>query len=378
MRNSINRAIDGWLKAGVIDATTAQRLRTHQAATAPTATSRLAVFAFGFGGLLLGAGALLFVAAHWQELGPGARFGGVVALLVLLHLAAGVATPRHPSLTTSLHAAGTAVLGAGIFLSGQIFHLAAHWPTAFLLWAMGAALALAMLRDWPHTLWVATLVPLWLWAEWMHRAEVVQPPYTEVVALGVGFTALGAAYLSATSHALRSAWRRALSALGAVVLFPAAWGLVGVGLWRAEAEATQGSWAAPALVWTLAITIPLALAVALRRREAWPVAVAAALAYTVTRLDTSQTPHELLSYVTYAIASIGLILWGLRDREPLRVNLGVAGFALTLLWFYFGNLFDMLGRAFGLIGLGVVFIGGGWWLERARRSLVKRIGGTPG
>ena len=49
------------------------------------------------------------------------------------------------------------------------------------------------------------------------------------------------------------------------------------------------------------------------------------------------------------------------------------GFALTVLSFYFGSLFDMLGRALGLIGMGVLFIGGGWLLERARRQLVGRI-----
>jgi hypothetical protein len=51
----------------------------------------------------------------------------------------------------------------------------------------------------------------------------------------------------------------------------------------------------------------------------------------------------------------------------------VLGFALAVLAFYFSSVFDRLGRALGLIGIGVLFIGGGWLLERARRRLISRL-----
>ena len=43
-----------------------------------------------------------------------------------------------PALSATLHACGTIGLGAGIFLSGQIFNLQEHWPGGLLLWAIGA------------------------------------------------------------------------------------------------------------------------------------------------------------------------------------------------------------------------------------------------
>lgn len=374
MRHGVDKAITRWLQAGVIDSATAARLREHESTAAVPAAGRLAVLAFGFGGLLVAAGVLLFVAAHWVDLGPGARLGGVVAMAVLLHVAAGVAARRQPALGTSLHAAGTAALGAGIFLAGQIFHLAVHWPTAFLLWAMGAAVALALLRDWPHTLWVAALVPLWLWAEWAQRTALTDPSYTEMAAIAIGFTGLGTAYVGARCRALDAAWRHALVLLGAIILLPSAYAAVGVGTMRDLIPASAHSaGVAPALVWSVALLLPLVVAVALRRRDAWPVIVAMALAWFVTTLEMTRTGHELLSYLVYAAGSVGLVFWGLHDGDRLRVNLGVLGFALTVLWFYFGSLFDMLGRAFGLIGMGILFIGGGFWLERARRTLVRRI-----
>ena len=76
-----------------------------------------------------------------------------------------------------------------------------------------------------------------------------------------------------------------------------------------------------------------------------------------------------------AVGSAGVVLWGLKDQQRLAINVGVLAFALTVLVFYFASLYDMLGRAFGLIGIGVLFIGGGWLLERARRRLILRMQG---
>jgi len=62
-----------------------------------------------------------------------------------------------------------------------------------------------------------------------------------------------------------------------------------------------------------------------------------------------------------------------RQRSRLLINLGSAGFAATVLWFYFSSVMDKLGRSFSLIALGLLFLLGGWLLERVRRRLVARI-----
>jgi hypothetical protein len=55
------------------------------------------------------------------------------------------------------------------------------------------------------------------------------------------------------------------------------------------------------------------------------------------------------------------------------VNYAIATFALTVLWFYFSSLMDKLGRSLGLIGLGIVFLAGGWSLEKLRRRLIGKM-----
>lgn len=383
LQQGVDEAIGRWLAAGLIDAQTADRLRSHERDRAPEHTGRTARLAFGLGGLLLSAGVLLFVAANWDLLSPWARFGILAGAVAVLHLGGAVGGRFSPVLATALHAAGTAALGAGIFLSGQVFHLQEHWPEALLLWAVGAGFAALLLRDWPQVLWVAVLGPAWLAAEWSSLFpwyRLVTPGPAETV-LSFGLVVLSAAYVSATGPGLDSAWRRALARLGAVGLILAALALASSG----EALVRQPGGSAKhddvpvvllALGWGVALALPLGLAWLLRRREAWPVAAAAVLAAVVVALDASVTGQRLLIYFLYAVGSVGLVAWGFRDRERSRVNLGVLGFTLTVFAFYFSSLFDMLGRAAGLIGMGVLFIAGGWLAERVRRRLLARLEGA--
>jgi uncharacterized membrane protein len=86
--------------------------------------------------------------------------------------------------------------------------------------------------------------------------------------------------------------------------------------------------------------------------------------------------NGVLPYLWCLAFSLGLVAWGLVDRRRMRINLGVAGFALTVVVFYFSSVMDRLGRSASLIGLGLLFLGGGYLLERGRRRLLARVGGT--
>ena len=72
----------------------------------------------------------------------------------------------------------------------------------------------------------------------------------------------------------------------------------------------------------------------------------------------------VVPYLWAGVLSLGLIGWGVVERRTERINLGVAGFALTVLVFYFSSVMDRLGRSASLVGLGLLFLGGGWALER--------------
>jgi uncharacterized membrane protein len=83
----------------------------------------------------------------------------------------------------------------------------------------------------------------------------------------------------------------------------------------------------------------------------------------------------ITSHLLAGLASIGLAAWGVFELRKERVNLGLAGFVITVLSFYFSYIADAINRSLGLSVLGIVFLAGGGQLERFRRKLMRRIEG---
>ena len=294
----------------------------------------------------------------------------------MLHAGGAAAAARgSEALSATLHAVGTGVFGGGIYLAGQVFHMAEHWPGALLLWSTGAAAGLYWLRQWPQVLWLAVLVPAWLWGEWM-AAHALHMGWRDLTPAAVGLVLLACAYLFARPAESTAGWRRALAWLGAVALIPAAVALAMAGDVNRAFEGIgqqQVSGAARVLAWAVAIGVPLALAGWLRGREALWMLAALAWALLLAQVSPRSDAGELAMYGLLEVGAVGVVLWGLRDGLRLAVNVGVVGFALAMVAFYFASLYDRFGRALGLIGLGVLFIGGGWLLERTRRRLLARM-----
>jgi len=370
-------ALKRWREAGLVDAATAERIQSYESSQGGVLRQgRLALIVFALGALLLTAGALLFIAAHWDSLGPGGRFALVLAAIAALHAGGAAAAARgSEALAATLHAVGTGVFGGGIYLAGQVFHMAEHWPAALLLWSLGAAVGVAFLRQWPQVVWLAVLVPAWLWGEWMAAHESLQA-WRDLTPAAVGLLLLACAYLFARPAQSTAHWRRALAWLGAIALLPAAVAVVMAGdvdHMLAEIGPHERANAVRPLAWAVAVGAPLVLGWWLRGREALWLVAALAWALLLAQMSPQSDARELAMYGLLEVGAVGIVLWGLRDGQRLAVNIGVLGFALATFAFYFASLYDRLGRALGLIGLGVLFIGGGWLLERARRRLLARL-----
>src|SRR6266567_31950 len=86
-----------WTKAGLIDRATADRIRLHEEAESAEGAglSRQAIIALILGGIALAAGVLLFVAAHWDQISPSARFILVLLLVGVFHGAGALRGARH-------------------------------------------------------------------------------------------------------------------------------------------------------------------------------------------------------------------------------------------------------------------------------------------
>ena len=84
---------------------------------------------------------------------------------------------------------------------------------------------------------------------------------------------------------------------------------------------------------------------------------------------------EVSLYVWWSLGATALAWWGVSDARGERINMGAAIFAATVLTFYFSHVMDKMGRSASLVGLGLLFLAGGWAIERVRRRLVLQAQG---
>lgn len=386
-RSLLDSQVQRWIDAGLIDSQTAARILTFEAGQDRHSTLRWPVLlAMVFGGILLAAGITLFVAAHWSELSPAARFSLVLFMVCVLHLGGALLATRFPALATTLHAVGTAALGAAIFLAAQIFNLNENWATGILLWAIGAAVGYFLLRDWVQAAFVALLAPAWLISQWIISTENYNGT-NRPLALGLVLTAFS--YLSARIGHQEGTVRRTLAIIGSVALIPC----VGLAIvlsfedyapWHHYNNSSPRPFFTLFLGWAVAIIAPLLLSWFLRWRSIWVNLVAVAWAYALIVSAAYSNSFEnrgirrhlsatLSLYALCALGSVGLVAWGLYEKRKERVNLGIIAFALSVLFFYFDGFMGKLGRSASLLILGILCLAGGYALEVTRRRLMARM-----
>jgi hypothetical protein len=352
--------LERWERRGLLTAESAASIRAFESSQMREHRLRWPVLlALGCGVAAVSAGVLLFVSAHWDNLSPAARMIVVLAMLMIFHAGGAFANRRFHALAISLHGIGTAVLGAAIALTGQIFNLDAHWPAAILLWAIGGVLGWWLLNHWTQAVFVAILAPAWLAFEWWYFAgenEAAAAPALVFVFI------MATVYLGGRRVEDISPLRQALTWIGATTILP-----LGIALsFSSRSQSVVSPWAAAA-AWIMAVTLPLAVAFYLRVSLAWAVAA------TLWAIGIARVVHGgVAGYAWDAAGAIALAVWGMREGRSERVNLGIAGFALTVAIFYFSSVMDKLGRSASLVCLGVLLLGGGWALERVRRAMVER------
>ena len=385
-RTRFAEQVKRWIEAGLIDAPAGERILAFEAGQERRASLRWPVIlAMVFGGILLAAGVTLFVAAHWAELSPTQRFLLMLLMVGVFQIGGASLADKFPALSMTLHAIGTATLGAAIYLTAQIFNLHENWATGVLLWAVGAAAGYILLRDWIQAAALALLVPAWLISQW---TITTQSHWGGDRPLEFGLLLTSVCYLSARIGDQESTVRRTLVWIGGIALLPCA----GIAIAIAFDEGSSFHWdkfsdlrfSSLFMGWVVALAAPLILALLLRGYAVWINFVWAAWTYALilsaahSNSVGGRENHRTLSatlalYALCAIGSVGLVAWGLREKRRERLNLGIAAFAISVLFFYFDSFMGKLGRSASLLILGALCLAGGYALEVTRRRLVARM-----
>jgi uncharacterized membrane protein len=385
----IDELLTRWQTAGVLDAEAAARIRAFEsesaAADRPAGLRWQGMVALILGAILLACGVVLFVSAHWDEIGPGARYALVMGMVAVFHLGGAWARKEYRGLSTALHAVGTISTGAAIALVGQIFNIQEHWPAAILLWAVAALAGWVLLQDEAQQTLTLLLFPAWILSEFSFYAS---GHIGEEVYIGRFLVVWAVLYLTVFLGSKHKAVQGILFAISAIA---SVFGIVFLlGSWSSwSAEETFLPFGARLWGWAVIAVLPLCFSVFRLRKSLIPVAAAIVFSLTLpwcSRIWTGMVHYRtysrneifsepnIFSHALVAAYAIFVIWWGVRQTSRALVNLGIVGFALAVGWFYFSDIYGAVGRSLGLIGLGVLFLAGGWALEKTRRRLLARMG----
>lgn len=383
----IETLLNRWQSAGVLDAATADRIRAHESHPVSKESRALGwqgMTALILGAILLACGVALFVSANWNELSPGVRYLLVLAVVAIFHIGGGLARETFRGLSTTLHAVGTLAAGPAIALVGQIFNIEAHWPAAVLVWALAALAGWVLLRDQAQQTLALLLVPAWMVCELAYR---VNGYIGDSVYMGRVLFTWAILYLTFFAGSRRKLVEGILFAAGAIAA------VSGI----AAMLANWASWSSQQSLipfgvrvgaWIVIAALPLLIAAFHGHKGLIPVTAAIALALALpwcyrawietfplgtATYSYTRTAPNLLAHALVAGFAAFLCAWGVKLASRALVNLGIAGFAAAVAWFYFSDVFSALGRSLGLIGLGILFLAGGWALERMRRRLLARM-----
>ena len=334
----LDRDLPRWREAGWLSADGEAAIRADVAAQSRKV--ELAPVLGILGAVLIGFGAMSFVAAHWSEMPRLFRLSLIFGGLFGSYGLAGILFDRrHPAFAHAAILAGVALFGAGIMLVAQMYHIEGDPPGAVLIWALGGLLAGVVLKSDPALALAMLLTGLW--SGW-----VMSDSGDVHWAFLAGWGAVAAAiawrrwvpglHLSAV---VLSLW---IISLGYVLFRGHGHGIVvGIGLVVAAAALAApvvskdwGAWSIPGL--------------------AYGMTIAFAGLFGLQFVESASLGTLILLAILALALVLGGIGYGLRMGSPALLWLGYAGFSIEVLGLYFKTVGTLLGSSLFFLSAGII------------------------
>jgi len=166
--------ISRWQKDGTIDEDLAKRLTAEYPlhSSRPNASQALSIV----GAVLVGLGAILFMAANWQEIPVVAKLLAIFAAIGVSHFFGwrfSFEPGNRPKLGAALLLLGSLFYGTAIWLVAQIFNLDTNVAGGVLLWALGTVASAAAVGSVPLGCLAAILGGIWMFANYSGNSHEI-------------------------------------------------------------------------------------------------------------------------------------------------------------------------------------------------------------
>lgn len=390
-------------EAGLITDEQRQKIVEHFQLKEDSGGRFLVIISF-IGAVLIAAGIVLLISAHWNEIPHVVKIAAGLALMLGAHGAGwwlregsgGASSPASSATGASqlqgkyrktgeaLHLIGSCLFLANIALIGQIYNIVSRPPNAFLLWWIGIAALPWLLRSKAQHVLLLIAFGIWFGFEVSERGGMIYCESDRQVLLYalLGLVYLGAGYcLRRTPFTEFAGVTEKLGLLAFLIfIYPLTWKEFFVRWDNSEIQ----QWFFPALA-VFALLLLVAgfknlTALTRQWRWTWFAALLGMMVFMATVwFGCWQLDHAGESW-SYLVGSLALFVFcllqiqiGIQERSPFLVNLGVVFIALDILAAYC-DLFGSMART-GVMFLisGIFLMVFGVYLEKKRRTLMKQI-----
>ena len=348
------------------------------------------------GAILVACGIILLISANWEVIPRGVKIAAGLLLMLGAHGGGWYlreVNGQYRKSGEALHLVGSGLFLGNIALIGQVYHLSARPPNAFLLWWAGISALPWLLRSKAQHVLSLLAFGLWFGFEINQAGSPIyfgNDEYQILLYALLGLVYLGGGYcLRRTAFAEFASPMEKLGLLAfQAFAYPLTWGM----LYRQhEGLATVSPWIFPVLaalaLLLLAAGVPAALTDLSRQwRWTWGLALAGGIGLLAGEMFVA--PHWAVGYGRqndpyHWACTVGLFVFcllqiqvGVQRRSESMVNLGVAFIGLLIIATYINLVGSMARTGLMFVVGGVFLIVFGIYLEKKRRSLMQQIKAT--
>ena len=398
-QNWLKGRINLWRESGLISDEQSESIINFEAAPeAPIRLgvrfSRLIVVLSTLGAILIGAGIISFVAANWQGIPAIAKLGFLIVGQTATYAVAYQFqfVRGYPRVGGAIMFAGAAWFGANVFLVAQIYHLPTDNPDLLIWWFIGVLPLAYIARSKAITVMAVGIFVVGIsWKAASQTDDAVSGLLVTSILLFVGAAiySVGLAHMQRASAKFFAAPYMVGGALLAIIvtyMFTFA-GFVN-DYERNSAlenfEVSSGYIALAAVVSAITIVSLMVANWKLGRSEkrlsfrlAEPTIIILTIIagwFMAIHIFESAAPYVILFNLLLVIQIFGIIGLGVINKREAFVNIGIVFFVIDLSTRYIELTVDMLGTSLAFIIGGLLLLGVGYSMERARRSLLRQFG----